>query len=184
MSKSTVLIFCALSTISLIFSCKKESTTIPEPVTIADTVGASQFVMCKIDTINYISATTSGSTDTISVPSNNLDLTKIFTSHKALQNGQQLTRNLTLTLSNFKTKQVATYQGGMMFAIGRTDVLINGNAVDEQHWTIFGSSNNKITVTSANDSLVRGTFNFKLQNNKNKEKFIEVTKGIFKVRLK
>lgn len=167
-----------------IFSGCKEDDKDPTPAPIQDTVGASQFVMFKIDTISFMATIKGGSEDTVSMPMNTIDVTKFFCSHKALQNGQQLIRNMTLTLNNFQTRKVATYVGGQIFGVARTDVLQNGSEVDEQSWTIFNAATNKITVTYASDSLVRGTFNFRMQNGSVGSKFTDVTGGVFKIKLR
>lgn len=169
---------------SAILGCKKDENSTPDPTPNPDTVGVAQYVVCKIDTIQYLSVTTSGSDDTIAVTANNSALTEFYSSTRALQNGQQLRRNLLLTLNGFQSMQEATYTGAKIFAKSNLDVLQNGSEIDEQSYDIFNATGNKITVTEVNDSLVRGTFNFRMRNGSVSSKFIEVTDGHFKIRIK
>lgn len=164
-------------------SCKEDETT-PVPVPLADTLNASQYVMCKIDTINYLVSIQAGRKDTIKMATNNSILTKWYSASKIQQNGQFLIRNLELILYEFQDIKVGTYLGSKIFSTARTDLLVNGNEIDNQAWTIYNNSINIINVTAVNDSIARGNFTFRMQNGSNSSRFLNVTNGHFKVRIR
>ncbi len=162
-------------------ACQKDETK-PVPVPLADTLNASQYLICKIDTINFLVSIQSGRKDTVRMSTNNSILTQWYASSKILQNGQYLIRNLDFSLYEFQDKKVGTYLGAKIFATCRTDLLVNGNEIDNQSWTIFNSSINIINITEVNDSIARGNFAFKMRNGSDGSKFMNVTNGHFKIR--
>lgn len=165
------------------FSCKKDETT-PTPAPLADTLNASQYVMCKIDSINYMVSIQAGRKDTIKMVTNNSILTKWYSSTKIQQNGQFLIRNLELILYEFQDIKVGTYLGSKIFSTARTDLLVNGNEIDNQAWTIYNNAINIVNVTSVNDSIARGNFSFRMQNGSLGSRFLNVTNGHFKFRIR
>lgn len=151
---------------------------------LADTLNASQYVMCKIDTINYMCAVQEGRKDTLKMVSNSSVLTKWYSASKIQQNGQFLIRNLELTLYEFQDIRVGAYLGAKIFATSRTDLLVNGNEIDNQFWYFFNNAINIVNVTEVNDSIARGNFQFQMRNGSVGSKFLNITNGHFKVRIK
>lgn len=173
----------AIVAVLLMGSCKKDDSK-PTPTPLADTLNASQYVMCKIDTIQYLCAVQGGRKDTVKMTTNTSILTKWYSASKIQQNGQFLIRNLDLTLYEFQDVKVGAYLGAKIFATSRTDLLVNGNEIDNQNWYIFNNAMNIVNVTEANDSIVRGNFQFQMRNGSVGSRFMNITNGHFKVRIR
>ena len=154
---------------------------VPFPV---DTASADQYLVCNIDTIQYIAYSKNGAPNEIRMTTNTDEVTKFFSQAQVLRSGQPLTRNLELFLYKFKERRFGNYIGAQIFANSRTDVLVNRVDIEEKNWTIFNAPTNQIQVYYADSTIARGTFNFKMQNVVNPSQFLEVTNGAFKVRLK
>jgi hypothetical protein len=56
--------------------------------------------------------------------------------------------------------------------------------IEEQNWTIFNATTNRIQVTYVDSNFAKGNFNFKMQNFANPNRFLEVKNGKFKVRVR
>jgi len=168
------------------FCCEKTSenkpAVVPFPV---DTASADQYMVCVIDTIQYI-AYTKGSTgpNTVKLNFNTLDLSRFFSEALVTRAGQPCVRNMELTLYNFMTRKIGNYTGAQVFAESKTDLIVNRVDVEEQNWTIFNASTNRVQVTYVDSTIAKGNFSFKMQNAKNPSRFLEVTKGAFKLRLR
>ncbi|HOY97158.1 MAG TPA: hypothetical protein PK509_15550 [Catalimonadaceae bacterium] len=172
--------------VAALISCKKEETVktvvVPFPV---DTLKADQYMVCTIDTIQYVAYTdSSGGPNEIRLKTNTEELTKIFTEAIVPRVGQQATRNMQLTLYDFKARKIGNYVGAQIFAESRTDLIVNSVDIEEQNWTIFNATTNRIQVTSVDSNFAKGNFNFKMQNYANPTRFLEVKNGKFKVRIR
>jgi hypothetical protein len=172
--------------LAALISCKKEDTmkTVVMPFQV-DTIKADQYLVCTIDTIQYVAYTDSSSgPNEIRLKTNIEQLTKIFTEAVVSRFGQPAIRNLQLTLYDFKTRKTGNYTGAQIFAESRTDLIVNAVDIEEQNWTIFNATTNRIEVTYVDSNFVKGNFNFKMQNYANLSRFLEVRNGKFKVRIR
>jgi hypothetical protein len=184
MHKSLVALAFLVSGLSL-FSCKDEGTDAPKVVPLpVDTASADQYVVCVIDTIQYIAYVKDGAPDKVTMTMNNDVVTKFFSESQVKRQGQELIRNLTLHLYDFKSRRIGTYIGGQIFVDCKTEVLTPTLDIEDKNWTIFNANTNRIQVSYADSSIARGNFTFKMQNTANPSQFIEVTKGAFKVRIR
>ena len=176
----------ALLLFTLVNSCKNEGSVkpvvVPFPV---DTVKADQYMVCTIDTIQYVAITDSSSgPNEIRLKSNTDLLTQIFTEAIETRVGQPAIRNMQLTLYDFKARKTGNYTGAQIFAESRTDLIVNTVDIEEQNWTIFNATTNRIQITYLDSNFVKGNFNFKMQNFANPNRFLEVKNGKFKVRVR
>ncbi len=176
----------AILLFAVVNSCKKEDSVkavvVPFPV---DTVKADQYMVCTIDTIQYVAYTDSSSgPNEIRLKSNTNLLTQIFTEAIVSRVGQPAIRNMQLTLYDFKARKTGNYVGAQIFAESRTDLIVNTVDIEEQNWTIFNATTNRIQVTYVDSNFAKGNFNFKMQNFANPSRFLEVKNGKFKVRVR
>jgi hypothetical protein len=175
-----------LALFGLISCGDKDNNSPAKPQFPIDTAKVDQFVVCVIDTIQYLAYTndSTGGPNDVKVRVNTPELTKIFSQATVTRAGQQVVRNMELTFYEYLTKKVGVYTGAEIFAQSRTDLIVNSSNIDTQNWIIFNSTSNQIKVFYADSNLVRGQFNFKMQNRTNPNRFIDVTKGAFKIKLR
>lgn len=169
-----------------LFSCGKDDSNKPniKPLPF-DSATASQYMVCKIDTILFYAYVKDGSKDKITMSSNSLVLTSFLAETETRRgSGLPLVRRMELILYDFQTKRQGSYSGAKIFAASRTDVQISNVEADEKYWEIFNAISNRIEVTKLDSNTAYGNFNFKMQNKSNANQFIEVKEGIFKVRIR
>ena len=169
-----------------LFSCGKDDSNKPniKPLPF-DTATASQYMVCKIDTILFYAYIKDGSKDKITMSSNSLVLTSFLAETEIRRGpGLPLVRRMELTLYDFQAKREGSYSGAKIFAAARTDVKISNDEAEEKYWEFFNDKANLIEVTRLDSNTAYGNFNFKLRNKSNANQFIEVKEGVFKVRIR
>jgi hypothetical protein len=177
-------LFLLIASLSIIFACKKDSDKGPKNSLPIDTASADQYLYCELDTIKFYTFTKGVGPDIMKMTENSNEVTKFWMEALVIRGSQALVRNMEWQMFGFNKKRQGLYFGSQIFTKSRADILLNKTELLEKNYTIINRPSNQIVVTFADSNVIKGSFNFDMQSEEDKTRFIKVKNGIFKLKIR